>query len=61
MHSVIETVELAPGYVISRVAKGNWQLAERHGAPFDPDVAVDDMRRFVEAGITAFDCADHYV
>ncbi|MBM3407636.1 MAG: aldo/keto reductase [Betaproteobacteria bacterium] len=61
VHSVIETVELAPGYVISRVAKGNWQLAERHGAPFDPDVAVDDMRRFVEAGITAFDCADHYV
>lgn len=61
MHPVIETVELAPGYVISRVAKGNWQLAERHGAPVDPDAAIEDMRRFVEAGITAFDCADHYV
>ena len=61
MHSAIETVELAPGYVISRVAKGNWQLAERHGAPVDPHNAVDDMRRYVEAGITAFDCADHYV
>ncbi|MES2539613.1 MAG: aldo/keto reductase, partial [Pseudomonadota bacterium] len=23
--------------------------------------AVEDMRRFVEAGINAFDCADHYV
>lgn len=57
----VERVELAPGYIISRVAKGNWQLAARHGAPFDPEIAIDDMRRFVEAGINAFDCADHYV
>ena len=57
----IETITLAPGYTISRVAKGNWQLAARHGAPYDADAAVDDMRRFVEAGINAFDCADHYV
>jgi aryl-alcohol dehydrogenase-like predicted oxidoreductase len=59
--SLIERIELAPGYVISRVAKGNWQLAARHGAPFDPEAAIEDMRRFVVAGINAFDCADHYV
>lgn len=59
--SAIERIELAPGYVISRVAKGNWQLAARHGEPYDPDSAIEDMRRFVEAGINAFDCADHYV
>jgi aryl-alcohol dehydrogenase-like predicted oxidoreductase len=57
----VETIELAPGYVISRVAKGNWQLAARHGQPYARKLAVEDMRRFVEAGINAFDCADHYV
>lgn len=55
----IERIELAPGYSISRVMKGSWQLAGGHG---DMDVAgaVADMRRFVEAGITTFDCADIY-
>lgn len=57
----IETLELAPGYVVSRIAKGHWQLAARHGPARGQDDAVDDMRRFVEAGITAFDGADHYV
>src|SRR5262244_1460219 len=56
----LELVTLAPGFVVSRVAKGNWQLAERHGAPFAREAAIDDMRRFVEAGVTLFDCADHY-
>ena len=56
-----EVVTLAPGFVVSRIAKGNWQLAERHGAPYAREAAIDDMRRFVEAGITLFDCADHYV
>ncbi len=56
----MDSVELAPGYRISRIVKGNWQLAERHGGNFDPGAAIADMRRFVEAGITAFDCADHY-
>lgn len=57
----IETITLAPGYTVSRVAKGNWQLAAKHSAPYDADAAIEDMRRFVEAGINAFDCADHYV
>jgi aryl-alcohol dehydrogenase-like predicted oxidoreductase len=56
-----EVVTLAPGFVVSRIAKGNWQLAERHGAPYTRAAALDAMRRFVEAGITLFDCADHYV
>jgi len=58
---VPEVVTLAPGFVVSRIAKGNWQLAERHGAPYAREAAIDDLRRFVEAGITLFDCADHYV
>ena len=57
----VETVALAPGLTVSRIAKGNWQLSARHGAAYDRNQAIDEMRRFVEAGITLFDCADHYV
>ena len=55
----VGTVELRPGYRISRIIKGGWQLAGDHG-PVDPDRAVADMAAFVEAGIVAFDCADIY-
>jgi aryl-alcohol dehydrogenase-like predicted oxidoreductase len=50
---------LAAGYDISRVIKGGWQLAGGHGA-INPGAALADMDRFVEAGITTFDCADIY-
>ncbi len=50
---------LAPGYAIPPVIKGGWQLAGGHG-PIDDAQALDDMRAFAEAGITAFDCADIY-
>src|SRR5262244_854678 len=57
--STIPRVELTPGYTISRVVKGGWQLAGGHG-PVDEAAALDDMDRFVEAGVTTFDCADIY-
>ena len=57
--STIPRIELAPGYTISRVLKGGWQLAGGHG-PVDEAAALDDMDRFVEAGVTTFDCADIY-
>jgi aryl-alcohol dehydrogenase-like predicted oxidoreductase len=50
---------LAPGYSISRLIKGGWQLAGGHGA-VDGAAARRDMHAFVEAGITTFDCADIY-
>ena len=52
-------VQLAPGYTISCLLKGGWQLAGGHG-PVDAAAAMADMDRFVEAGITTFDCADIY-
>ena len=55
----VETVSLRPGYRISRVIKGGWQLAGGHG-PVEPKRAVADMAAFVDAGIVAFDCADIY-
>jgi aryl-alcohol dehydrogenase-like predicted oxidoreductase len=59
MMGSVPRVELAPGYTISRVLKGGWQLAGDHGA-VDPTSALADMDRFVEAGVTTFDCADIY-
>lgn len=58
----VERIELAPGLEISRVLTGLWQIAdmERDGARVDPDEAAGEMRRYVEAGLTTFDMADHY-
>jgi aryl-alcohol dehydrogenase-like predicted oxidoreductase len=56
---VIPRVALAPGYTISRIVKGGWQLAGGHGA-IDRRTAIADMHAFVDAGITTFDCADIY-
>ena len=55
----VATIELKPGYVISRVIRGGWQLAGGHG-PVDPAQQVEDMIAFADAGITSFDCADIY-
>ena len=55
----MDRIELAPGYSISRVIKGGWQLAGGHG-PIDERAALADMGQFVDAGITTFDCADIY-
>ena len=55
----VPRIPLAPGYAISRLLKGGWQLAGGHGA-IDRARALDDMARFVDAGITTFDCADIY-
>lgn len=52
-------VQLAPGYTISCLLKGGWQLASGHSAS-DPADALADMDRFADAGITTFDCADIY-
>ena len=59
MSAVVPRVTLAPGYTIPRLVKGGWQLAGGHGA-VDHDAALADMRAFVAAGMTSFDCADIY-
>ncbi len=55
----LETRELAPGYAISRVIRGGWQLAGGHGA-IDRRQAVEDLVAAFVAGVTTFDCADIY-
>ncbi|WP_262298221.1 aldo/keto reductase [Microvirga sesbaniae] len=55
----VETIELVPGYRISRVLRGGWQLAGGHGA-IETERAIADMSAFVDQGVTTFDCADIY-
>jgi aryl-alcohol dehydrogenase-like predicted oxidoreductase len=57
--TAVESYELAPGYSISRVIRGGWQLAGGHGA-IDRDRAVDDLIAAFDAGVFTFDCADIY-
>ncbi len=59
MNLTHQRTSLRDDYSISRVIKGGWQLAGGHG-PVDEQQAIADMRDFVEAGITTFDCADIY-
>ncbi len=55
----METRELAPGYSISRVIRGGWQLAGGHG-PVDRTAAIAGFDLWYESGIVAVDCADIY-
>jgi aryl-alcohol dehydrogenase-like predicted oxidoreductase/enamine deaminase RidA (YjgF/YER057c/UK114 family) len=59
---VVERIELAPGLQISRILTGLWQIAdmERDGSEVEADSAAAEMGRYVEAGLTSFDMADHY-
>lgn len=53
--------ELAPGYDISRVIVGGWQLSEgHHRAPPGTDEAVERLVEFADLGVDTFDCADIY-
>jgi aryl-alcohol dehydrogenase-like predicted oxidoreductase len=55
----VKRTALRPGYEISRVIRGGWQLAGGHGV-VDRVAAVDDLAAFYDAGIVTFDCADIY-
>lgn len=51
--------ELADGHTVPRIINGYWQLSEKHSEN-QTATPVEDTFEFVDAGLTAFDCADHY-
>ena len=51
----VEAAELAPGYTISRLIRGGWQLGPDQSAD-----ALDDLTAFARAGITTFEVSDTY-
>ena len=61
MRSRVERCELAPGFSISRVLTGLWQIADmERGGSVDLAKAAASMQPYVDAGLTTFDMADHY-
>ena len=58
----VERCELAPGFTISRVLTGLWQIAdmEKDGRNLDQDKTAAAMAPYAEHGFTTFDMADHY-
>jgi aryl-alcohol dehydrogenase-like predicted oxidoreductase/enamine deaminase RidA (YjgF/YER057c/UK114 family) len=57
-----DRIELAPGFEISRLVVGLWQVAdmEKDGRTLDMDDLATHIRDYVEAGFDTFDMADHY-
>lgn len=62
MSGRVERTRLAAGLEVSRVITGLWQVAdmERGGKGLDLAVAARAMQKYVDAGLTTFDMADHY-
>ncbi len=59
--TAVERYALDPTYSFSRLLKGGWHLASGHNQGVPREQAIRDMADFVGAGITSFDCADHYL
>jgi aryl-alcohol dehydrogenase-like predicted oxidoreductase len=57
--SIPDRIELRPGYAISRIIRGGWQLAGGHGL-IERNEAIAGLSAFCKAGISTFDCADIY-
>lgn len=57
-----ERIELAPGYSVSRVINGCWQLSDGHAldAPIDFDDVMHAFFELIDHGFTTFDCGDIY-
>lgn len=51
--------EIVPGFSISQIVKGGWQLSSGHSNNTSSD-PIEDMFTFAAAGVTTFDCADIY-
>ena len=56
----VERIELRPGFSISRILTGLWQIAdiEHQKGTLDPDATSGAMGPYVNAGFTTFDMAD---
>jgi aryl-alcohol dehydrogenase-like predicted oxidoreductase/enamine deaminase RidA (YjgF/YER057c/UK114 family) len=56
-----ERIELAPGLRIPRLVTGLWQVAdiERESGPLDISQAARQLADYAQAGLDAFDMADH--
>ena len=58
----MKRTELTPGYLISPVIKGGWQLSAGHSLKVNisEEEAIADILAFIDAGITTLDFGDIY-
>ncbi len=58
----MKKIKLFPGYEISPVIKGGWQLSDGHSltATIQKDNAIADTLTFIESGISTLDFGDIY-
>ncbi len=58
----MKKIELAPGYLISPVIKGGWQLSTGHSlkGAISEEQSIADILGFVDAGISTLDFGDIY-
>ncbi len=61
MNAPVERSELSPGFTISRILTGMWQIAdmERHSHTLDLPASAAAIVPYVDAGFTTFDMAQH--
>ena len=59
MVPVIPTVTLRNGLEVCRIINGMWQLCGSHGQ-INADLAIYDMTKYVDSGLSSFDMADIY-
>lgn len=52
-------LQLTPDLNICRVLNGMWQVSGAHGR-IDPNNAIQTMFKYMDAGFTTWDLADHY-
>ncbi|CAF0790130.1 unnamed protein product [Rotaria sordida] len=55
----LSRLQLTPDINICRILNGMWQVSGGHGR-IDPTAAIQEMFRYVDAGFTTWDLADHY-
>ena len=62
VEEAVERVELAPGFTISRITTGLWQISgpEREADATEPELTADALDQYLDAGFTTFAMADHY-
>jgi len=52
-------LQFTPDLNICRILNGMWQVSGAHGR-IDPTTAIEKMFRYIDAGYTTWDLADHY-
>ncbi|MBF2005365.1 MAG: aldo/keto reductase [Chlorogloeopsis fritschii C42_A2020_084] len=52
-------LQFTPDLNICRILNGMWQVSGGHGR-IDPKAAIESMFKYVDAGFTTWDLADHY-